>query len=190
MVVPKIIVRWLICCGIIVFFAVVGFTEDLRPWNDPSCDFRKENQKFNPKDLVREYLIRDGRGDFLKSDSWLDSVTICPGHLPGTDVFSVIAEYKIEKSEESKSSTIIQVKYKILGTFASGGDRGELNAFTAKRESKTESFEVEHTPYGWRLKEFPSGMVLAKSAAVIAAKRKWVPGDAEEFQEATGTKLK
>src|SRR5690349_4426308 len=56
-----------------------------------SCMFEKKAAHPDGSALITEFLARDSRGDFLKTDDWFNGATDCSGHEPGPDSYLLIA---------------------------------------------------------------------------------------------------
>lgn len=125
-------------------------TSDEDKWNtDSQCDVLKKFAFEDGEKLILEYIKRDSRGDFLKTDLWLDTAVECPSFLSGPDEFVLIRDYKIGNVSKSDKKITVNVKYQKIG-------RMGQNSLGSILMMDTTSFEVRvtaiRTDYGWRIK--------------------------------------
>lgn len=98
----------------------------------------------DPVALVREFVRRDGKGQFLQTDDWFMGAVSCPDIEPGPDTFTVVRSYKVKPARKvSRDEVRIEVEYDVLGEFG-------LH-FRRAPSRRTRVFTVVRTPYGWRI---------------------------------------
>jgi hypothetical protein len=111
-----------------------------------SCDFSKVYANPSPDTLLREHLRRDGAAELTSSVPWIDSSIDCPGHLPGPDVYTLIAAYSIDRLSVLGDSALASVTFKQIGKVYSD------STFEADTATKTEQVILVRTKYGWRIR--------------------------------------
>src|SRR5207244_12593135 len=92
-----------------------------------------------------------------------DTATLCPGHMPGPDAFTVVRDYRRIGSHIGPDTAVFDVVYSRLGTtaYAPGGERIIVPDF----RPETLHYSLIRTRTGWRLDspDLPQ-RVLADSA--------------------------
>ena len=118
--------------------------------------------------LVREFVARDGAGEFAMGSNWLGGAVLCPGHLPGPDSFTAIdtVEVLAERAVLKADSAWVPVRYVRLGiasaNFFERATEGELGVDT---------FLVVRTAAGWRVDSPAMPMQIRAS---VAAEWQWL----------------
>lgn len=104
----------------------------------------------DPVRLVQEYVRRDNDGEFLRSNGWVDTAYLCPGHLPAPDAFTVVRRSRVASASVNGTLARIVVTSDGVGTvrYDSLAPVFELGA-----RSTVDTFTVTNTPFGWRIKE-------------------------------------
>jgi hypothetical protein len=141
-------------CSVILFFNsyTTAFADGFK-WQDESCIFHQVSIGETPKALIEEFLHRDGEGEFLKQNTWLNVVFECPKEMSEPANIEVIKSYKILQTEIEHNDAFVTVQYENLGTLNSVGDHGELGDFKEDRLTAKMTFGLKKTPYGWRIKK-------------------------------------
>jgi hypothetical protein len=151
-----------------------------------SCDFVTMVAHENAQDLAREFLRRDGAGEFLQSSSWFDGATDCPGHEPGPDVFTLVANYATTPIAASDSAVTIQVTYRVLGHVH--GDASGFDVLDAQPRILVDTLALRHTAWGWRVRSPALWQRVLVASAI--AKRRFRPTDIDRIHrlaaQATG----
>lgn len=112
----------------------------------------------DPGKLVREYVRRDGGGEFLSSNTFWVSATECAEG--GADVARVITSSTIDSLGIRADTARFAVTYHFLGDLLQGPV-----GFAPKVRTQTDTFVVIHRPYGWRIVG-PHGMpIMMRDAA-------------------------
>jgi hypothetical protein len=112
----------------------------------------------DPGKLVREYVRRDGGGEFLSSNTFWVSATECAEG--GADVARVITSSTIDSLGIRADTARFAVTYHFLGDLLQGPV-----AFAPNVRTQTDTFVVIHRPYGWRIVG-PHGMpIMMRDAA-------------------------
>ena len=113
----------------------------------------------DPGKLVREFVARDGAGEFLGTSSFWLSATDCAGE--GTDGAEVIASYSIDSLGTRDDTARFRVTYRLLGDLVQR-DQGR---FDPRIKMVVDTFLVVRRPWSWRIVgEHDLPMVLAESA--------------------------
>lgn len=132
----------LLLLGILTFPLLQGWTPP-----EESCEFQRVHAHPDAMALVREYVRRDFNGEFTSASQWFNGALLCPGHVPGWDVATIVASYSIGVARPGKGALSIPVTYRILGTTWFDSQIAE----DVRRETVT--FVLEKTPFGWRIVE-------------------------------------
>lgn len=112
----------------------------------------------DPGKLVREYVRRDGGGEFLSSNTFWVSATECAEG--GADAARVITSSTIDSLGIRADTARFAVTYHFLGDLLQGSV-----GFAPKVNTETDTFVVIHRPYGWRIVG-PHGMpIMMRDAA-------------------------
>lgn len=139
--------------SLLFVFAQAGFAADT-PWAAPECHMSRKNLKLGPEALVKEFLKRDAQGDFLKTDHWFNSATVCPEHESGPDEFNVIKNYKVEKAASAEKTSRFKVTYQVLGLSTQANENGvECFGFVPGPRTFEKVIKVYQTPHGWKLQD-------------------------------------
>ncbi len=108
------------------------------------CGLVEKQAHPNPVALVREFVRRDGKGQFLKTDDWFMGAVSCPELEPGPDTFTVVRSYKVKPpTRKGRDEVRIEVEYDVLGQFSLRFRPGPTRV--------TRVFTVVRTPHGWRI---------------------------------------
>jgi len=68
---------------------------------DETCEFVASRDHPDPDSLISEFLARDAEGDFLQTSDWFAGATMCPGHEPGPDFYTVVEGYEVASLERT-----------------------------------------------------------------------------------------
>jgi hypothetical protein len=98
----------------------------------------------DPGKLVREFLVRDGKGEFLSSSPFWLAATQCAGE--GTDYATVIASYSVDSLGVAGDTARFAVTQHFLGELIQGSSRFSPHVHTA-----VDTFVLVHRRYGWRI---------------------------------------
>jgi len=98
----------------------------------------------NPGQLVREFVARDGAGEFLSTSPFWLSATDCAGE--GTDFARVISFYSIDSLGIQGDTARFRVTYHFLGNLVQA-QRG----FDPRIETIADTFLVVRRPWSWRI---------------------------------------
>ncbi len=150
---------------------------------DEACGFVPRKLNPQPTALVREYNRRDNEGQFLGRNTWLDSAYDCPEHLPGPDAFTVVSSTEIVAQTLTDSLARIMVSSVVLG-YMEADSVGPV--FEPRPSTKTDTFVVINTPYGWRIRspQLPDN-VLASWVLSQPQKIRLRPGNRDTLLHAT-----
>ena len=109
------------------------------------CDFVAESRHPDPIQLVREFLLRDAEGEFLRPESWLPTATLCPGSIPSFDAATLIEGFEIGPVALDPDTVRVPVTYERVGDMTAG----LIFEYTPRIE--TDTVTVVRTRYGWRI---------------------------------------
>ncbi len=140
-----------------------GPGQDSIPGYEPeeeSCGFVEARRWEGPGDLLYEYARRDGEGDFLSSNPWLDSALTCAGHLPGWDAATVIKDFAITPIDSTDRQARFKVRYSVIGTLTGGSD------LSIHEQVQEIVFLLVRTPWGWRIDGPQLGQHILPRAAI------------------------
>lgn len=131
--------------------AGMGYLDSIDPETglEASCMFEKRVLHPDGGELIREFLLRDGRGDFLRSDPWFNSATECPGHEPGFDSHALIAGYTLSLRPQNDSLLfgIVEIR-EIGGVYWDTAGRPGLQL---DPRTRIDTIRAGKTQFGWRL---------------------------------------
>lgn len=99
--------------------------------------------------LVREYVLRDGRGERLGTNPWFIDAVDWPDE-PGYDEITVIASYEVGPGEVTGDSARIPVVYRRVGRIETGENSAR---FVADTGQEIQRFLVERHENRWRISE-------------------------------------
>ena len=103
--------------------------------------------KPTPIDLLREFLERDGRGDRLRTDSWMAQHTIWGPSEAGWDGYMVITSYRLRTVQADTSKAKLAVTYDVAGFV----DVDTSAHYTRRPRTETVVFTLAFTDAGWQL---------------------------------------
>jgi hypothetical protein len=112
----------------------------------------------DPGKLVRDYVRRDGGGEFLASNKFWSSATECAGG--GSQFARVITSYAIDSLGIRADTARFAVQYHFLGDLLVGP-----SGFAPNVRAETDTFVVIHRPYGWRIVGQHEMPILMRNAA-------------------------
>ena len=143
------------------------------------CGFVQAVQTWAPRELLDEYLKRDGQGDFTSEDPWLDSALTCPGHLPGWDMSTIIKEYSVAARDTLGDTVSFVVTYRTAGGLSSDN---KFYPATSDSKVQTATFTVIKTDWGWRI----DGPQVNQHILPAVVWRKWhvAPSESTAIAEA------
>lgn len=113
---------------------------------EASCGYVKRVLNPSPGALLSEHLKRDAAGTLMQSDPWLDASDDCPGHLPGPDVYTLIASYRIGALTQRKDSASATITFQRLGRVWSD------STFEVDTATVAHVVRMARTRYGWRIR--------------------------------------
>ena len=99
--------------------------------------------------LVREYALRDARGEYTGVSAWYDSATEFQDEVPGWDQGAVVKGYTVAPVLLKEDSALIDVTYNEVAIIEGDGSGGAFLSFGDT--TYTEHFTVRRTPAGWRI---------------------------------------
>ncbi|MBN2600472.1 MAG: hypothetical protein JXR87_00610, partial [Candidatus Marinimicrobia bacterium] len=107
----------------------------------------KEFHHPDPAELVKEYLRRDAKGDFLRTDPWYITAKLHPIGS-GWDQAYLISGYKTDYLHVDSAHASYEVSYDLIAWIRFNLDGPYL---TFRPEKKMVRFELENTSWGWRI---------------------------------------
>src|SRR4051812_43899247 len=54
-----------------------------------SCDLSRVEAHADAAELLREFVDRDSKGEFLENSKWFEEAAECPGHVAGWDSHAI-----------------------------------------------------------------------------------------------------
>ena len=108
----------------------------------------------DPLALVREYVQRDGSGQFLGESAWRSSAVACPEQLATGDGAALITKVETRAIEVGADTALIEVTYQRAGVLAQqGGESEEVSSirFVAEPRTEVDTFVVVRDPESWRI---------------------------------------
>lgn len=118
------------------------------PWYldpDEGCGFDTTVAHPDGERLIAEFLERDAAGEFIQSSGWFTGATECPGHEPGPDAFTVIADYRVTPLGGAADTVRVAVTSTGLGTLVNG------SRFEPDSRTIVDTVQAIRTRYGWRI---------------------------------------
>lgn len=127
---------------------------------------------------MSEFIARDARGDFLRTSEWFQGATMCPGHEPGPDSYTVIEDYQVTSLERMPSRVGVVVTARRVGYLSSTGLRVDPG-------TDVDTVFASLTSHGWRIESPALRLRVLKSAA---RERGDLPDESEAVNEAQPNK--
>jgi hypothetical protein len=104
-----------------------------------------------PRALLDEFLERDGRGDFMRTDPWNATAVECPGHTPGWDESTVVTNWKVTALLEHPDTA----RYVVVFTRFGRATQDSVGLYLVPEPSaETDTVTMVHMPYGWRIDSY------------------------------------
>lgn len=102
-----------------------------------------------PNNIVRDYLRQDLGGARLKAESWAHMKALTTWkENPDWQAFTIVSHYDVvSAANEGMRSTVVTVKYGVLGRFQLG------IGYTPDPGPETVEFRVRELEDGWRIDE-------------------------------------
>jgi hypothetical protein len=108
------------------------------------CGFVRVAGHPDGEQLIRDFVERDARGEFLRTSAWFSGAVNCPDHEPAPDDAEQITSYRVQMVSRSPDTVRARVTYRGVGVVNMKGEEGfgtlGGGEFTAVR-----------TPFGWRI---------------------------------------
>ncbi|HTR19907.1 MAG TPA: hypothetical protein VMH88_03565 [Gemmatimonadales bacterium] len=143
------------------------------------CGFIPTQANPDPLALVRELMARDGHGDFLETQAWLDSAYLCPLHLPGSDAYQLTTASAVRPLIIEGAFARVPVQYVVIG--ASSYEvpdsvtraHGVMEGFRPLlAEVETDTVLLVRTIYGWRIVQ-PSPPERLDARTALGTRNYW-----------------
>jgi hypothetical protein len=115
---------------------------------DDGCDMVRTQAHPDPAELVREYVRRDGEGQFLEPDDWFTSALACPARVRRHNDATLVAGYAVMPRSQGADTARIGVTYQRLGDLDRGGSGSR---FLSRKGMEVDTFVVVRTAAGWRI---------------------------------------
>jgi len=102
----------------------------------------------NPITIVKEYLEKDAKGEFLRKNDWIDSNMVHPERIPGWDISTLIKSYKIIKIEVEDKTSFVNIEYDKIADILQNSE-----GFYLEPNQKIEkvTFELHKTGKHWKI---------------------------------------
>ena len=104
----------------------------------------------DPADLARDYVDRDGAGEFTRASRWLQQAHYCPGHLPGWDLAALVKEATVDSVVSLGPVATAYVTYRQLGRV--GSDGAGFFAFEEDLGDVAATIQMVRLEDGWRVR--------------------------------------
>lgn len=143
------------------------------------CGFIATRANPDPLALVRDLVARDGRGEFLQTNPWLDTAYLCPGHLPGPDAYQLVTASAIRPSKIEGGFAKVPVVYVVIGTSSYEvpdsvtRTQGVMEGFKPLlAEVETDTVLLVRTVFGWRIVQ-PGPPERLEAKGALADRKFW-----------------
>ena len=110
--------------------------------SDTSCEFVQTIAHSDPQLLIKEFVERDARGEFMESSGWFDGAVTCPGHEPGPDAATIVQGHQLRLVDAGMDSTIVEVTWRRVGYTGNTG---------VAPGTDVDSLLAVRTRFGWRI---------------------------------------
>lgn len=113
-----------------------------------------ETKHPDPVALVREYVERDGAGQFLSESAWRSSAVACPEQLASAEQAAVVATFAVRPLSTGADTALVEVTYWREGLLAlRGGEDEEVSstAFVPEPRTEVDTFVVVRDGATWRI---------------------------------------
>jgi hypothetical protein len=111
---------------------------------DSSCAFVRTAMHPDAVRLLKEFVARDARGEFIRSREWFNAAVACPGHQPAWDDAVMARNPRMSILTRGTNTVRALVVWERLGYVGPGSD-----AMAPGVDSDT--LVALRTPYGWRI---------------------------------------
>jgi hypothetical protein len=129
--------------------ALAADTVDPETGVEVSCLFEKSYAHPDGRALIREFLERDARGDFLQADEWFNTATDCSGHEPGPDTHLMIDGYTVSVHQSGDTLLLGVVTESRIGWVSY--DAAMKPVLQLKPETVVDTVVARRTRFGWRV---------------------------------------
>jgi hypothetical protein len=117
---------------------------------DSTCGFVSEQHHTDAAALVKEYLRRDGAGEWLMHGAthWLATAMMCPDHRPGWDAATLVSGFDITPLTADDTSAAFEVRYSRIGPLS----QDSVSFYLIEEPGiESDTFITLKTQYGWRI---------------------------------------
>jgi hypothetical protein len=155
------------------------------PWYlEPSeeCGFDSTVVWNDPVALVKEFVQRDGDGEFLAPNTWFNSAVDCPGHEEEPESLVVVGKTTITPLASRADTARVEVSYTRLGSAQT--DPGD-QLFEPDSGSFADTITVSRSRFGWRIASPADAQRV--SAASALARLTFRPADRDRLARAART---
>jgi hypothetical protein len=116
--------------------------------DDDGCMADTSHVHAAPRALLDEFLERDGRGDFMRTDPWNATAVECPGHTPGWDESTVVTDWKVTSVLEQPDTA----RYVVVFTRFGRATQDSVGLYLVPEPStEADTVTMVHKSYGWRI---------------------------------------
>ena len=153
---------------------------------DSTCDFERHQAHPDAAELAAQFVARDAAGDFLRTDSWFDGATTCPGHEPGPDTHGVVAGYRMNVERQADTLVEYRVSYADLGMMhyeQRPGDLAYHAVWTPHIGEIAETLTVVRTTYGWRVRSPALWQHVLADTVLRRESGRLQPSDSERMRQ-------
>ena len=111
---------------------------------DPDCGMRTVWAHPEAMPLLREFVERDARGEFVRSSAWFAGAVTCPDHEPAPDVAMEASEHRVRTLGITADTAKIEVVWTRLSYVSATRMEEALGA-------DVDTLTAVRTNHGWRV---------------------------------------
>src|SRR4051812_33262179 len=82
---------------------------------EASCAFVQIAAHPDPVPLIEEFVARDARGEFTRTNAWFTEAVDCPGHEGGPDEVTVATAHAVRIVARGRDSVTAEVTWQRVG---------------------------------------------------------------------------
>ncbi|MBN2281397.1 MAG: DUF1460 domain-containing protein [Candidatus Marinimicrobia bacterium] len=140
-------------CGIIVTRVKENLNQKdavILPWEIQDLKGRAKTNYYSPEMLIRDYLEKDARGEFLGESDWINGNFSDAEAIPAWDTSTLIESFRILDFQIESRIAVAKVEYRKLADILQ-----DVNGFYLKPEQKVDTvfFELKQNGERWKIKK-------------------------------------
>jgi len=110
--------------------------------------------------LIKEFLKRETRGDFLRTSPWLQKSVLNPERIPGYDFAVLVNDYSLELIDTTENVALYKVTYSKLGDLLQNANGFYMRL---KVEEVVRYYELSEIKGKWLIKSpIPASHIFPK----------------------------